>query len=64
MKRKKERTAILEGKISQDESSYRIQDTKNLLNRVARIKSQQKDHCSNSVPKQRGTRFIRETIII
>ena len=43
MKRKKERNAILEGKTPQDEGSYKIQDTKNLLNRVAKIKSQQKE---------------------
>ena len=43
MKRRKEKDGLIYGKIPQNESSYRIQDTKNLLNRVSRIKSQQKE---------------------
>ena len=43
MKRRKEKEDLIYGKIPQNESSYRIQDTKILLNRVARIKSQQKE---------------------
>ena len=43
MKRRKEKDDLVYGKTPQNESSYRIQDTKNLLNRVSQIKSQQKE---------------------